>query len=342
MILMRKLRLCFLLALAVFASMGILVTQAEALSFFSVKSGDWNDPTVWNQGVVPDPDTWVSNVIIQNTHTVTLTADAACDDLTINSGGTLTADTYTLTVSGNWDSSAGTFTEGTSTVVMTGTTKTLNNDDGFENLTINAGASVTVETSNVTITGDLAINGILAISDGITVTTLSAAGDDMSIGAAGQLTDANNAGTFVRLLVGSTPPITNNNSATGISVNTFRYSLWWLFGTPDTITSTKYGGDLYIQNGPSDGGEIVQLSAGTLSVTGDLYVQQTNWLVNANSYVTLDNTANNADIAVTGNLIIGTTEGGYTTFNTGSGTVTITGNVTINNCPSAYNNTMDA
>ncbi|HDZ77232.1 MAG TPA: hypothetical protein ENH41_04020, partial [Candidatus Omnitrophica bacterium] len=91
-----------------------LTSSVEAADISDAQTGDWNVTTTWTGGVVPVAG---DNVTI-DTGTVTLTADAACADITIGSGGTLDASSYTITVSGNWDSSAGTFTYGTSTVVM--------------------------------------------------------------------------------------------------------------------------------------------------------------------------------------------------------------------------------
>ncbi|MCL5406976.1 MAG: hypothetical protein M1429_00525 [Patescibacteria group bacterium] len=69
------------------------------------------------------------NLVITSKGALSASSTAATSfaDVTINTGGTLTANASTITVSGNWDSSAGTFTYGTSTVNMTGTgTKTIN------------------------------------------------------------------------------------------------------------------------------------------------------------------------------------------------------------------------
>ncbi len=69
----------------------------------------------------------------------------AAADITIN--GTYTARTSTITISGNWDSSAGTFNYDTSTLMMTGTGKTLKPAGGWANriynLTITNGANIT-------------------------------------------------------------------------------------------------------------------------------------------------------------------------------------------------------
>ena len=71
------------------------------------------------------------------------------NDLTIL--GTLIANASTITIAGDWDSSLGTFTVGTSTVAMTGTGKTFNSitlPARAYNLTIGDGASVTLGGGN--------------------------------------------------------------------------------------------------------------------------------------------------------------------------------------------------
>ncbi len=67
--------------------------------FTSIATGNWEDGTTWNQsGAVPASN---SDVIIANTHTVTVNGAAAnAATVTINSGGILTASGNTLTVGG--------------------------------------------------------------------------------------------------------------------------------------------------------------------------------------------------------------------------------------------------
>jgi PKD domain/Fibronectin type III domain len=84
----------------------VLGTQATApgTTFISVQSGNWSTGSTWNTGTVP---TATDNVIINNTHTVTINANAACHNLTIGQGtsGILRIGTgaaaRTFTVEGN-------------------------------------------------------------------------------------------------------------------------------------------------------------------------------------------------------------------------------------------------
>ncbi|MCU0433105.1 MAG: T9SS type A sorting domain-containing protein [Bacteroidia bacterium] len=60
-------------------------TQATTggTTFISVQSGNWNTGSTWNIGTVPGP---ADNVIIANTHTVTINTNAACNNLQVGQG----------------------------------------------------------------------------------------------------------------------------------------------------------------------------------------------------------------------------------------------------------------
>src|SRR5207247_5068308 len=104
------------------------------------------------------------------------------------------------TVSGNWDTSGTgtTFTKGTSTITLSGTTKTVktrNSSNGFYNLTISGTItqSSAIDVSNATsisgtlATADLALsgNGTLTIQTGGTLTANASAvtGAELQVGA---------------------------------------------------------------------------------------------------------------------------------------------------------------
>ncbi|OGN87475.1 MAG: hypothetical protein A2Z74_04715 [Chloroflexi bacterium RBG_13_46_9] len=81
-------------------------------------------------------------------------------------------DVNQFVVSGPWDSSAGTFTEGTSTVEMSGASKTLKTGTGqsFYNLDISGSISTT---SSVNVTHDLDVSGTLTNGAGLTTKWIS-------------------------------------------------------------------------------------------------------------------------------------------------------------------------
>jgi len=122
--------------------------------------------------------------------TTTSNYNISCTDLTVNTYSTLNARGSTITVSGTMDSSAGTFTPGTSHTIMTGASKTLKlkASASVHDLTINAGASTTLA-SNVIVAGDLVQAGALSIATYIlAVTGTSTFSSDMAFTTAGTYT----------------------------------------------------------------------------------------------------------------------------------------------------------
>ncbi len=85
--------------------------------------------------------------------------------VTIGAGGILTMSASTITVNGNWDSSAGSISRGTSTVVFaaTGTlTMVANNiSEALYNVTINSLVTLTNNTNNAWIANILTVNGTM-------------------------------------------------------------------------------------------------------------------------------------------------------------------------------------
>ncbi len=160
MIIMRKLRLCILLTLAMFALAWILATHTDAATITSngTGGGTWATGSTWVGGVAPVS---TDNAVITGGDVVTLGADAQIVDLTIS--GTLDASTYILIVTGNWDSSGGTFNFGTSTVKLTGTGDlAVPGAAIFYNLELAASG----ETTTVTTNSDLNVLGVLDIGPG--------------------------------------------------------------------------------------------------------------------------------------------------------------------------------
>jgi hypothetical protein len=92
-------------------------------------------------------------------------------DIVIGSGGLLEARGATITCSDSWDSSAGTFSAGTSNVILNGTTNlmTTSNGDAFDTLTINGRTiyytNFTVDDLIITTNGALAPSSSGAIID---------------------------------------------------------------------------------------------------------------------------------------------------------------------------------
>jgi hypothetical protein len=65
----------------------------------SAKSGNWSDTSTWTTNTVP---TATDNVLINSNHVITLDANGATRDLTMNSGSILNINANTLTVNTNY------------------------------------------------------------------------------------------------------------------------------------------------------------------------------------------------------------------------------------------------
>ncbi|MCC6601201.1 MAG: PKD domain-containing protein [Crocinitomicaceae bacterium] len=104
----------------------VLITQKGCRgTIYSRSTGNTTD-AIWSTAPSGPPSASTAtlnrytNLIIQNTHTVTLNAGAACEDITINSGGTFNNGTAKdLKVYGDWDND-GAFVKNTGTITMKG------------------------------------------------------------------------------------------------------------------------------------------------------------------------------------------------------------------------------
>ena len=134
------------------------VTPAYAASTFtSIQSGDWTDPDTWNQGSVPDSGNGDS-VIIATGHTVTLTgATTVGGSLTINSGGTLITNNFSLALGGDFTNN-GSFFAGSSNIDITSII-----DQNIAGFTTTGTVSMTKTFSTATFTGNVS-GGALTIN----------------------------------------------------------------------------------------------------------------------------------------------------------------------------------
>ena len=118
--------------LLLFCVFFILSTAGHSATYYSRTSGIFNTPGTWsvNPGGSPTNTTALANgdtIIIQNGNTVTMGATRTIGHLTINNGGTLAFQTYTLTISGDclnngtMSGSTGQITVNTATFTNNGT-----------------------------------------------------------------------------------------------------------------------------------------------------------------------------------------------------------------------------
>jgi len=136
-------RLITVLFTLVLMSAGIKSYAAVADTWNGNTSTDWNDATNWASGI-PLSSTNVDIPSAPANQPVIGSANGVCNNITIESGGTLTiTSSNTLTVSGNWVNN-GTFTANSSTVTFNGTTTISGSSTNtFNNITINGGHSLT-------------------------------------------------------------------------------------------------------------------------------------------------------------------------------------------------------
>ncbi|MDP1853262.1 MAG: hypothetical protein Q8L26_03535 [Candidatus Omnitrophota bacterium] len=287
-----KIWLFCILCLSVFSAPFV-----EAASFNDAANGNWNDGATWGNvspGVAGTDYPGAGDTVTINSNTVTLAADAACGDITVALGGTLSAGTYTIIVSGNWDSSAGTFTYGTSTLKMTGSNKTFKGVPW--NLSIGDGAnpasvSYSVATWYNVVDNDLAVanNATLTITGGYYI-YLPATGD-ITVNTGATL-NVNNPGALTRYITDSSSHINSTLPDPSVGIITGTGTFEYFVGTGNTnapVTARTYGCNLAVAGslnakGILGGGTSLNLGAKTLY----LYDVDTN----NDFYGILDNTGN--------------------------------------------------
>jgi hypothetical protein len=142
-------------------------SPAQAATYYSRASTAFNTASTWsvNPSGTPTNGTAITNAdifIIQNGNNVTVGASRTVAQVTVNSGGTLTLGTFTLTVSGSWTND-GTITG--STGRMTASTGTLTNN-GTINFTGAGGIIKTTGTLTNSATGTITIVGAGTVTMG--------------------------------------------------------------------------------------------------------------------------------------------------------------------------------
>lgn len=151
-------------------------------------------------------------LLIPLNHTLSLNGDASIDSLDIN--GTFTMNAQTVTASGTWDATGGTFTS-TGTVRFDGTNCKITSDDGAGDYFTNIQIGTATDGATVTTMDNMDIDGNLTVANGGT-TIFNVSGDTIYIG--GNLT-LTNLDQFTQ--TGSTFVFDNSTSLTssGFSFN---------------------------------------------------------------------------------------------------------------------------
>jgi len=255
----------------------------------SAASGNWNSPSTWVGNTIPGT---FDTVEILNTHTVTLTANAACDGLSVNSGATLNLGANNLT-----DSASGSFfgsVTGSGTLIFsTNSGATIDGNASIVPPVNFAGNRTFANTSTLSFGSGFSIN------TGATVTNNGAVHVDNANGITG--TGSFVQGTFATVTNGGPflPAGTLNATA---SPNSIDYN-----GAAQTVKAVIYS-------------NLTLSGSGAKDLTG---------VSTINDAFTL---AGTASATVATNLGIGTdvTLGSGTTFTLGSFTITVGGNWTNN------------
>jgi hypothetical protein len=175
-------------------------TSAQT-TYYSIASSDWNDNNTWSLtsgglpvgvGIFPVAG---DDAIIEGGFTVTVAANAVCNNVTISNSSVLTiSSSNNLTVSGDWVND-GAFTAATGAVTFDGASQTIGGAVAttFHDVSLSGSATVTTAV-------DIIINGSLSIGDG---TTLTAAGFDFTVGGATTVGGGTDGSLIISLATGA-------------------------------------------------------------------------------------------------------------------------------------------
>jgi trimeric autotransporter adhesin len=269
----------------------------------SVQSGNWSNQNTWDCSCVPAVN---DDVIISTNHTVTFVSNGnTVRNLTINSGGILSDNGNTNTITGNLKVN-GTYS-GNGVITLSGNGTTIDGTGSISNtaqVTVN-GNKIILSTANLTKnSGNVLINGNYSITNNGTITLggqITAASGSSGNGAT--WTNAANStlnigGSGNAILSGSSATRILNASAIGNTVN--------YYGSASQNIKGASSGTYY--NLKISGASGATLTATTI-VSGDLTISNSTF------------SASTFSLSVRGNWI------NSGTFNAGTSTVTVDGNV---------------
>ncbi|MBI5467221.1 MAG: hypothetical protein HY975_03350, partial [Candidatus Kerfeldbacteria bacterium] len=245
------------------------------------------------------------------------TAGNTLKNLTSNSLD-LTLASETITISGNLDFSGigNSFTPGTSTIVMTGTSNTMNSGGWpFYNVTIDpASAGTITELTGFSVTHDLVVsaNDTFSFGSGVVVTVSSTTG---SLTLNGTISGAGD--------------LWYESAVAFPTSGTVSTNVWFVSdsGTDLIASARPYGADVIVDHGSGSNWKTVFGTAGgqTLDISGNLILG-----VDGTGNNTIDAAAWDPNINVTGNVIKRADTGsGVRTILAGTGTWTVSGDVDL-------------
>lgn len=284
--------------------------NTRAATYYSRASGTFNTAGTWslNASGSPANGTPISNsdiFIIQSGHTVTVGASRTIARLTVNAGGTLAFNTYTLTISGDC------LNNGT----MQGTTGQITVNTGL--FTNNGTFTYTSGRINRT-TGDMINNGSITGTSGrITQTT-----GDLTNGATGTISySATSVITF------GTGNFINNNASSAVNFGSAAITISGTaasqsiggFVTTGRLSCTKTSGTVTLTGDVTAGGLTMNGSGGTMNM-GTSLTHDIN-----NTVILTAGTLNGGSSTINVNFISTSAWGGSNAavFNPGTGTVNL-------------------
>jgi hypothetical protein len=149
----------------------IISSFSYAQTRTSVASGPWTTPATWDCICIPAT---TENVIIANTHVVTTTANTTINDLTINTGGTLTNNNR-IDVNGNYVNNGIQSGTGRSRLRGVGTTidgtGAINNTNNF---VLRDGNKTILATANLTLARNIQLGANVVVTNNGRMTTARA------------------------------------------------------------------------------------------------------------------------------------------------------------------------
>jgi hypothetical protein len=240
----------------------------------------WDTANNWDPDLIPSSS---ANVIIPSGcpryPDVTTGVTATCNNLTINSGGSLALSGGTINVYGSWTNN-NTFTATSGTVTFAGTAAAAvggTSGTAFYNLTVNKGAFATAVTQNAAVTvsatldiqqGTFVTNGYALTVSGSTTGTGAQNGKlDVTIGGTVNLASIDQYNNLANMAVSGTPTvnisgnhnITNSGQRCDISGGTVNYTST---GTNLTLQTNNAGWGWYA-------------TGGTISFSGSIWASTT-------------------------------------------------------------------
>jgi len=337
-------------------------TNPEALGQWTgCTSNDWNTATNWGQNTVPASGT---DVVIPSGpgNQPVISAASVCNNITINSGATLTVSgTNTLTVNGDWTNN-GTFVPGSGTVTYSGANQTIYGNTNFwfvrfsgtGTKTLSTGTFQTNSSSDATFgSPDMIISSgaTLSVPTGVTWSTMAPYGVqvsgtlDISGGTfncsatngygvspdndswlAGSILNIS-AGLFHGSIDANFNDATINLSGGAIEIDDDIWGSGTLNQSGGTYRNTTSGGQFSLNGGSFTGGTITAYSNGSdrgLGIYGTTTATSSHTTILDGSSAT-NIPRINADVEL-GNVQINNTSNLYIS----SGSLRVAGNLTIN------------